>query len=137
MLPHDLWRNKIIKERKKSRIQFRNGFELRGKLLRCLVTKIEPSMIKEKVQTLFFVSVSRAVRLAVERNRIKRYIRESFRRNQDLFSIYNTESTKQIAMLFIYSRRKISTQPLPSFCEIDNDIKNILKNELQKYFDSV
>lgn len=137
MLPHDLWRNKIFRGRKISHILFKNGVELRGRLLRCLVTRIEPSMITENTQALFFVSVSRTVRLAVERNRIKRFIRESIRRNQDLLSIYNTELTKQIAMLFIYYRSKTSTQPLPSFCEIDDDIKNILKNASKKYFDTV
>jgi len=77
-----------------------------------------------KIQT--GVSVSkRNFKNAVDRNRIKRLMRESYRKNKYL--IYNNEDTKKHIMMFIYQGKKEVSYEL-----MEEKMKQLIEKFLQK-----
>jgi ribonuclease P protein component len=74
------------------------------------------------VQVAFSVP-KRNFRRAVDRNRIKRLMRESYRKNKAVLYSLLTGGGKQFAVLFVYSGRKI-----PVFKEVDTSIHSNLRH---------
>lgn len=73
------------------------------------------------VQVAFSVP-KRNFKRAVDRNRIKRLLRESYRKNKAGLYTFLKDGGKQYALLFVYTGRK-----LPAYAEIDGQIRSILK----------
>jgi ribonuclease P protein component len=86
--------------------------------VRCLVLREPPG---RRPGLLVGVAVARGVRRAVDRNRIKRLLRESYRANKPLLADLDSALT----LLFLWRSAKLST--MPSINEIDNDMKSMLR----------
>lgn len=76
---------------------------------------------RSQVQLLVIVP-KRYFKKAVDRNRIKRFIRESFRKNKELLSAPLKEKNKNIALMLLYNSRKIE-----SYQEVESKIRLILQ----------
>jgi ribonuclease P protein component len=85
--------------------------------VRCLVLREPPG---RHPGLLAGVAVTRGVRRAVDRNRIKRILRETYRMNKPLLADLDAALT----LLFLWRSAK---QPMPSFNEIDTDMKSMLR----------
>jgi ribonuclease P protein component len=77
----------------------------------------------EKCQVqLLTVVPKRYFKKAVDRNRLKRFIREAYRRNKEILSVPLKEKNKNIALMLLYNDRKIE-----SYQEVETKIKLILQ----------
>jgi ribonuclease P protein component len=120
-----LKKSEILKGRKNFERVFASGKKFNGKYLRCLVlaSGLDGSSGAKKV--LFAVAVSRTLKKATDRNRIKRLVRESYRRNKQLITPEESELPHPVAVVFVYSSK---SERMPSFNEIQEDVRSILRS---------
>lgn len=115
-----------LKSRKTIESLFKTGKSFSNYPLRIVWVPIEQEFGSFPIQ--FTVSVSkRSFKKAVDRNRIKRQIRESFRLNKHKLYDGLNDNTQQYAIMLIYSAR----EKLP-YQEIDKAIQIIIARFLKK-----
>jgi len=83
---------------------------------------IEQEAAEQPVIQLLVIVPKRYFKKAVDRNKIKRFIRESFRKNKELLSVPLKEKNKNIALMLLYNSRKIE-----SCQEVESKIRLILQ----------
>ncbi|MBI3195571.1 MAG: ribonuclease P protein component [Ignavibacteriae bacterium] len=106
----------------------RNSKKFEGKFLRCYVAiqlREEHHSVKQIVVA-FSVS-KKLLAKAVDRNKIRRLMRESYRLNKSILFTQTPELSKQIQILFVYTFPRKQDVPLPSFASIQDDIKRIIE----------
>jgi len=123
---YTLKKSEILRGRKIFQTIRKRGKKLEGNVLRCLVLE---EIYHENLHTrplLFGVIVSKAIKKAVDRNLIRRRIKESYRLNKKLLEIPSGERSRHLKLLFLYP--KVSALPFdnPPFREIDRDMKSLL-----------
>ena len=94
------------------------------KVVYCLV----PSLPAEGVAQVMFVSPKRNLKKAHERNRIKRLMRESYRRHKHSLLLFLEKENKKLALAFIYLG---NTETL-TLNESDNKIIKLLEQVILK-----
>lgn len=117
---------KFSKEEKlKSRKVIQQLFERRTSIhifpLRLIWGPIEPRFNKYPTQFAVTVPKKRFAK-AVDRNRIKRVIREGYRLSKPLFNEQLAEFDQQYGLMFIYTGKK-----QPTLVEIEKSLKRIRK----------
>jgi len=105
---------------------FKKGERYRGKFLNCYVLK-NPADSQDRVSSVqaAFV-VPKRVKLAVDRNRLKRYMRESYRGNKAFLIECSGKYSLSIKVVFLFSSQPRSSERIPEFSGIDKDMKNLL-----------
>ena len=83
---------------------------------------IELEVTERPPVQLLVIVPKRYFKKAVDRNKIKRFIRESFRKNKELLSASLKEKNKNIALMLLYNSRKIE-----SYQEVESKITLILQ----------
>jgi len=83
---------------------------------------IELSVTERPSIQLLAIVPKRYFKKAVDRNKIKRFIRESFRKNKELLSAPLKEKNKNITLMLLYNSRKIE-----SYKEVESKITLILQ----------
>jgi ribonuclease P protein component len=83
---------------------------------------IELSETERYSAQLLTVVAKRYFKKAVDRNKIKRFIREAYRRNKEILSVSLKEKNKNIALMLLYNGRKIE-----SYQEVETKITLILQ----------
>ena len=71
-------------------------------------------------------AVKKSLKRAVDRNRVRRLMREAYRVNKAPLHSYVHEHGRQIQILFLYSIPRSTTITLPSFAEIQEDVQGLL-----------
>ena len=115
-----LKRAEILRGRSNFQSVLRRGRRIQGKLFRCLVLPSAGDLHPGRKIT-FGITVSRSVRRAVDRNRIKRLTRETYRLNKETLL---SPLSARVTLLFIYSAG--GKRAIPGFQEIEEDMKTIL-----------
>jgi ribonuclease P protein component len=106
----------------------RNSKKFEGKFLRCFVSIQSMEEPHSVIQFVVAFSVNKKlVAKAVDRNRIRRLMRESYRLNKTILFNSNPDSSKQIQILFVYTVPRKQNNVLPSFATIQDDIKTLLE----------
>ncbi len=120
-------RSEILRGRKNIGLVFRDGRAVSGSSFRCL-TLSDPRLNLPAGSTILFgIAVpSRQVRRAVDRNRIKRLVRESYRRHKEiLHSKFVAGHHQPVALMFVYTP---GAGPLPVYAEVERDVMRILSS---------
>ena len=118
--------NKLERLKSKKRIEqlFTDGKSLKAFPLKLIFLQLEhdsPALIQAGV------SVSkRNFKSAVDRNRIKRLMREAYRKNKEI--VYGSQDTKKHIFMFIYQGKKE-----PTYEQIEQKMKELLTKFLQNH----
>ncbi|MDI6767456.1 MAG: ribonuclease P protein component, partial [Bacteroidota bacterium] len=95
--------------------------------IRCYAIKELP--VKETRKAILFgVLIPKSISRAVDRNRIKRLIRESYRTNKTIVDTILNKPACCAAFLFSYKQKNIPYKKNLKFIEIQDDMVKILKN---------
>jgi ribonuclease P protein component len=124
-------RKEAVQGKKIFDIIFRNGKRVNGNIIRSFVLLTNQS--NQNKITLFGVKVSRNIKRAVDRNRIKRIVRETFRLNKTLLDNVSTKQNRITAILFFYTGEQ-QVLSRPSFSHLRDDVINILNKISQSHF---
>ncbi len=134
-----LKKSEILRGRKNFQLLFEKGKKFEGRYLRCLFLQ-NPAWREEAGNSIakirFAVAVSRSIRRAVDRNRIKRLVRESYRKNKEIIFARLTDEAQPAAFIFVFSSlRRAERKPmLPSYHEVEQDVKLLLTMIAQTEF---
>jgi ribonuclease P protein component len=120
----ELPRRAILRGRKNFVHLYRYSNRIEGSLLSCF-TAILPNPSDVNVKFCFAVSVHRRVGSAVKRNKIKRWIREAYRRKAKV--LYNHASCVDSPIAVLFSYRKHESSETIRYADIERDVQNILE----------
>lgn len=130
-MEYELPRDEIIRGKKKFDLIFRNGKKINGNIIRSFVLLLNEN--NQKINLLFGIKVSRNIKRAIDRNRIKRIVRETFRLNKALLDNLSTKHNRISAILFYYTGEQ-QVLSRPSFSHLRDDVINILNKISQSHF---
>ncbi len=72
-------------------------------------------------------SVSRGVRRAVDRNKAKRVMRESYRLHKHLLAQSAEQNRRSLDLVFMYTGRPAALRGRALFAEVDKSLQHILR----------
>ncbi|MBI4548283.1 MAG: ribonuclease P protein component [Ignavibacteriae bacterium] len=125
-MSYTLKKSEIVRGRKAFQVIFERGRKIEGKILRCIVLEDDSGTIRWQSKFMVGILISRVVKRAVDRNRMKRLIREAYRLNKYMLQTNSEKFSQRIALLFIYSPKVNVSLQMPSFAEVEQDVKHIL-----------
>ena len=120
---HTLKKSEILRGKNSFQLAFTRGKRINGNHLRCLVTTDTDG--KTNIRVGF--AVSRIVRRAVDRNRIKRLMREAYRLHKSILLLPPNVQTNPLALLFYFYGNMTGFRKIPTYREIEEDMKNLLQ----------
>ena len=122
-----LTRSEILRGRNSFREAFNLGRKIDSKFLRCYVFGKPAESAGTASRMIVGFVVSRSLKRAVDRNHLKRLMRESYRRNKETLLRKTEDFRINLELVFVYSPDKSTKTRLPSFSDIENDIRTILR----------
>lgn len=121
-----LTKRDVIRGRGRFHEVYSRGKRLEGKHILCFVAKNSSNPTMENPQVTMGISISQAMKRAVDRNRIKRSIRESYRVHKQGLNAAAERLLSSISVLFVYPVRRNAITHLPPQREIEMDIIHII-----------
>ena len=115
---------------------FAKGERVAGKLIRCFVLGRpagRPSGERPQDSLSVGFTVRRTIIRAVDRNRVKRLLRESFRRNKELLYPSMKRSPGAISVVFMYAPRTPMPVKTLTYSAVETDMRSLLTTIAQKY----
>ena len=86
----------------------------------------ERSVMHYRAHVVVGFAVARAVRRAVDRNRVRRLIREAYRRNREILLREAESFSTPLELVFSYSRKVSGSVRIPAYQDIEHDMKALL-----------
>ena len=124
---HTLEKSEILRGKTQFDAVFNRGTKIEGKLVRGLLILDASLGRSQNASYVVGFAVARTVQRAVDRNKLKRFLREAYRRNKSILSPATNEFRTPRAVIFLYKSRAKHGVELPSLEEIENDMKEILE----------
>lgn len=128
MLKQTLLKSDKLKSSKSIELLIRKGKILRSSPLKThyIITEVNQLTTKSTIKAAFIVP-KRLFKKAIERNRLKRLMREAFRKNKDSISEYFVNFNKSVDIAFVF----IGDQPCEYFV-IEEQMKTIFEELISK-----
>jgi len=127
MIKNSLKRSEMLKSRKMIKTLFEEGSRIKNFPFTAFLLPIESQ--KQSGPCLFMPIVSkRKFKRAVDRNRIKRLIKEVYRLNKGELYSYLTENNKMCLLAVMYNGNEI-----PTFEIVQNKVNSLLKRVPEEY----
>ena len=123
---YTLKKAEILRGKKNFDVIFTRGKRAEGRYLRGLFVLNAPHSKSSETPCVVGFAVARTVRRAVDRNRLKRFLRESYRRNKSILHPMIERLPTPLVLVFLYTKGAAHVSDLPEFSEIESDMKNIL-----------
>ena len=123
---YTLKKAKILRGKKNFDVVFERGRKAEGRYVRCLYLSHTPLSESPHPACVVGFAVSRTVKRAVDRNTVKRFLRESYRRNQAILQLMFERLPSPLTMVFLFTKRVVHSSELPTFNEIEIDMKKLL-----------
>ena len=125
---HTLGKSDLLRGRMRFKEILESGRKLSGNILRCAArASREAESGGSPVIGVGFTVSSRRVK-AVDRNRMRRLMREAYRLNKEMLRTSGTDESTKLEILFIYSPPRRSQLQLPSYQEVEEDMKHLLNS---------
>ncbi len=121
---HTLKRSEIVRGRKIFQEIFDSREKVDGKTLRCFVKYRDLHVGRTVVPVRIGVAVGRGLRRAVDRNRVKRLVREAYRLHKDLLVVAPGRGAD---LVFLYRSKPARSAAPPSYREIERDMIDLLR----------
>jgi ribonuclease P protein component len=120
-----LKRSEILRGKNCYRQIITNGISFGGKAIRGKVALIDSPTNTQEIRYFMGIMIRRSIKHAVDRNRIKRWIRESYRTHKALLDQRKPAPQRPIGIIFTCCQNSSLPGNL-SFAIIESDIKSIL-----------
>ncbi len=121
-----LKRKEILRGSKNFEYLLETGKKFEGKLLRCYMTT-KPREIKHSApEVLAAFAVKKLIKRAVDRNTIRRRMREAYRLHKPMLLTDTQTPDRQILLFFVYPSPRNSGLTIPPYSSIRDDVLHIV-----------
>jgi ribonuclease P protein component len=130
-----LKKNEILRGRKKFQRIFKDGHTLNGEYVRCKFFLHSTSRTPASPRLNVGFVVTKKIKRAVDRNHIKRLLREAYRLNKEILLNNVRDTDYNIELVFLYAPRVVSADTHILFSNIEHDIKLMLARTTKDLFE--
>lgn len=129
---YTLKNSEILKNKKRFQEVFKQGERFRGRIIECIFLLHKPRDEQNQVRVKVGFTVPRTIRKAVDRNRIKRLMRESYRLNKNILLNSAQSFSSSLELLFLYKPTSHTPLSLPSYTAVESDVKFLLTEIIER-----
>jgi ribonuclease P protein component len=121
-----LRRAEILRGKEEFNRVFSSGRKINGKIIKSSVLMESGSGAQNSPLVRAGFAVPKDLKRAVDRNRVKRLMRESYRRNKEMVVNRCAELSTKMEIVFLYLHPARAVKRLPTYSEVETDIKLVL-----------
>lgn len=124
---YTLKKSELLSDKKIFQEVFGNGKRVYGNYIRCIYTKMQGKELAKKSYIKVGFVVSKKLKRATDRNRIKRLMKETYRLNKAILinGIVKVENIIMI-LVFVYAPTFQSKENIPKYKDIEDDMISLL-----------
>ena len=126
MQQHLLKRSEVLRGRKQFDLIFKQGKKIESKHLRAFFIESNERVKQGHTTNVVGFAITRKVKRAVDRNRVKRLLREAYRQSKTILNPATEVIRTPVTLVLLFARSAKHASELPTFLEIEHDVKKVL-----------